>query len=368
MTCFDDQPGVFDRFVFSPATRVLWRGPAAVQLELGDDAVVLDGVAPDIVRRLADASDAAREDGAGEGMPASAFTADALRVLAGAGFVRSCGGTEIAPAAPAPRLGADLLALTARHGPPAGAILAARRRRSVSIEGSSRVAAHVGALLAAAGVGRVYFQASADAQLQQAIPGGLTPSDEGRRFAESAGDAVRRAAPDVDLTPLPMGEYPDLVLLASDGPTDPDRRDALHAARCVHLPVQLGLDGGSVGPLVVPGVTSCLSCADLARRDRDPAWPALSIQLTVTPRRGHGSDVVLATVLGAIAAQQALAHLDGTGTDAVANGSLEVRAWDWQVRRRTRPPHPECDCGAARAAKSPAACVPEAAGVTPLFG
>ena len=36
---------------------------------------------------------------------------------------------------------------------------------------------------------------------------------------------------------------------------------------------------GLVGPLVVPGVTSCLTCADLHRADRDSAWPAVAMQL-----------------------------------------------------------------------------------------
>ena len=31
--------------------------------------------------------------------------------------------------------------------------------------------------------------------------------------------------------------------------------------------------------LVIPGVTSCLGCADLHRTDRDAAWPVLAVQL-----------------------------------------------------------------------------------------
>jgi hypothetical protein len=265
------------------------------------------------------------------------------------GFVRPCGFTHPDPrdVPPAPRLAADLLALSARYGTQASAVLAARRARRVSVEGTSRVATAIAALLAAAGVGHVYLAASADVRLHQAMPGGLTPADEGRRFAESSGDAVRRAAPDVDLTALPMGEYPDLVVLAADRPLDPDRRDALHAARCAHLAVHLGVDGGSVGPLVVPGETSCLACADLHRRERDAAWPALAVQLTVGPRRGAGSDVVLASRLAGLGAQQALDYLDDSRADAVENGSLELRAGEWQVRRRSRHPHADCDCGAA---------------------
>ncbi|MGF6821619.1 hypothetical protein M2317_000505 [Microbacterium sp. ZKA21] len=47
----------------------------------------------------------------------------------------------------------------------------------------------------------------------------------------------------------------------------------------VHLPVAFDFGGVSVGPLVVPGETPCLSCRDGHERDRDPAWPLLHCQL-----------------------------------------------------------------------------------------
>ena len=41
--------------------------------------------------------------------------------------------------------------------------------------------------------------------------------------------------------------------------------------RIPHLPVRVRDGAGLVGPLVMPGVTSCLRCADLHRSDRDAA-------------------------------------------------------------------------------------------------
>ena len=49
-----------------------------------------------------------------------------------------------------------------------------------------------------------------------------------------------------------------------------------------HLPVRVRDGIGLVGPLVIPGVTSCLGCADLHRSDRDAAWPAIAAQLRDT--------------------------------------------------------------------------------------
>lgn len=46
-----------------------------------------------------------------------------------------------------------------------------------------------------------------------------------------------------------------------------------------HLPVSFERGRVTVGPLVLPGVTPCLSCRDGHERDRDPAWPRLHAQL-----------------------------------------------------------------------------------------
>ncbi len=71
----------------------------------------------------------------------------------------------------------------------------------------------------------------------------------------------------------------DLVVLADTLAADPRLLRDLHTAGVPHLPVRVRDGAGVVGPLVIPGRTSCLVCADLHRTDRDPAWPALAAQL-----------------------------------------------------------------------------------------
>lgn len=46
-----------------------------------------------------------------------------------------------------------------------------------------------------------------------------------------------------------------------------------------HLPVAFEPGATTVGPLVVPGLTPCLSCRDSHERDQDPSWPSLHAQL-----------------------------------------------------------------------------------------
>ena len=74
----------------------------------------------------------------------------------------------------------------------------------------------------------------------------------------------------------------DLVVLSDNLVADPRMLRDLHSQRVAHLAVRVRDGTGLVGPLVIPGVTSCLGCADLHRRDRDAAWPALAAQLRDT--------------------------------------------------------------------------------------
>lgn len=46
-----------------------------------------------------------------------------------------------------------------------------------------------------------------------------------------------------------------------------------------HVPVAFEPGGTTIGPLIVPGRTPCLSCIDAHERDRDPAWPSMHAQL-----------------------------------------------------------------------------------------
>ncbi len=334
--------------MLSPAARVLWRAPNTVQLELGTRRVIVDGVGVPVVRRLLGRSVDPAEGGTAEGGSVHSGpgdTTDLQRTLVEGGFLWPVASSQddLRRAPPAPRLASELAALSVRHGERAAEVLAVRRHSAVAIHGSGRVGAQLAGLLAAAGVGRVHALERSAVRLHQTAPGGLRPADEGSRYDEAAAAAVLRAAPEVDAAPPPLGDRPDLVVLAIDEPVDPDRRSALHARGCAHLAVSVGPDRGVVGPLVLPGLTSCLGCADLHRRDRDPAWDVLAVQLAHPHRAGAAAQVAVTAVVAGLAAMQALEFLDG-GSPAAVEGTLEFAPPDVRVRRRTWPPHPDCDC------------------------
>ncbi|WP_170977729.1 ThiF family adenylyltransferase, partial [Blastococcus sp. CCUG 61487] len=219
----------------------------------------------------------------------------------------------------------------------------ARRRSVVLVEGATRVGTPLAAVLAASGVGRVSVRDPAVVRAADTVVGGATPEDEGRPRALAAADAVRRASPLTDLRPLPAGIRPDLVVLARPwAASDPTSTDWSREG-IPHLVATVRGATGVVGPLVVPGVTSCLRCGDLHRRDADPRWPELAAQLTAGEPPPSGATVTC-LLTAATAAVQALAYLDGSAAPVTLEATLEIAPPDLVPRLRRWTAHPECGC------------------------
>lgn len=141
----------------------------------------------------------------------------------------------------------------------------------------------------------------------------------------------------------------DLVVLSDFLVADPRVVRELHAAGVPHLPVRVRDGAGLVGPLVIPGVTSCLDCADLHRSDRDAAWPAVAAQLRDTVGSADRATVLATAALALNQVDRVIRAVRG-GTDAspgapptldttlefdVNTGSLVARRWSR---------HPRCSC------------------------
>lgn len=143
----------------------------------------------------------------------------------------------------------------------------------------------------------------------------------------------------------------DLVVLADYQVADPRLLQELHHGGIAHLPVRVRDGAGLVGPLVIPGLTSCLHCADLHRTDRDAAWPAVATQL-----RGAVGSAGRATILAtaALALRQVdlvIRAVGHAGEDQPApaapptlNTTLELDADGYSIVARRWSRHPDCPC------------------------
>jgi len=142
----------------------------------------------------------------------------------------------------------------------------------------------------------------------------------------------------------------DLVVLTDYLVADPRLVRELHAERVPHLPVRVRDGTGVVGPLVLPGRTSCLGCADLHRRDRDASWPAVAAQLRDTVAHTDRATVLATVALALSQVEKVIAAVRGIAADRVLappptlNATLELDLATGAVLTRRWTRHPLCDC------------------------
>ena len=239
------------------------------------------------------------------------------------------------------RLAADVGSLSLVRG--GGGPPAARHRRSsrVVVLGAGRVGATVAGLLACAGVGAVDVVDDAVVRPEDTGVGGLALVDVGRSRGAAARARLRDAAPSTQDAALHRAQ---LVVLAPGRPGQLEASAAVVPPGVPHLVAEVRDTVGVVGPLVLPGRTSCLRCSELTRTDLDPGWPVLSAQLASPSRHRDACDGPLAVMVAAQAAMQVLHLVDGTTDPAALGGTLELALPDWRWRRRTWPVHPACGC------------------------
>ncbi|HVF04805.1 MAG TPA: ThiF family adenylyltransferase [Frankiaceae bacterium] len=365
------------RPVLKPALRRLWRGDAAVQLGIDPaHGVVLSGVDAtahavlglmDGTRDTDEVVAAATSRGVEEG--------EVRRLVGLLESAHALDDAAVAPqglaAAERERLDPDLAALSLLTPVPGGGARELDRRRAqrVLVVGAGRVGSLVAALLGAAGVGAVALRDELIASVADAVPGGLSPADDGKPRAVAAVAAAQRAgAASVTGSVRPPTAVDchaaDVAVLAVDWWLAPPPLvlDLFAGAGLPYVLAGVRETTGVVGPLVVPGETACPRCLDLHRADRDPQWPVVAAQLTTAARGGSPAcDVTLAAAVAALTAGQVLAHLSAGAEARCLGATLELRLPDWTLRRRTWRTHPACACTAAVAAERTAAAERRAA-------
>lgn len=286
----------------------VWRDRDTVQIGIDPRrAVALSGMAQAaVVLGLLDGSrdrgqviSAATEQGV-----SSEATERILTLLAAGGALDDFPASTLrdVPATSRARLAAELATTSLAHGDCDGGARSLARRRDVAvwIDGERRIGRAVARILAASGVVSVML-----------------------------GDIHDRR--------------PDLAVVV--GRQHPDRMNSLVANQIPHLAVLAGEAIGVVGPLVIPGRTSCLRCLDYIRASKDPAWPLILAQLATRRPDPPACDAVLTAAVAAQAAAQTLIAIDRSPSSAATvNGTLELVLPDWRWRRRTWPPHPACFC------------------------
>jgi bacteriocin biosynthesis cyclodehydratase domain-containing protein len=261
---------------------------------------------------------------------------DLLSGLTAKGLLR-----DAATAAPVPSrlLGEE----SARRSDPAG-----RANLAVAVHGDGRLAVASACLLATAGVGRVHVTAEGRVRPED-VGLGYRDDDVGRERRVAAADAVRRMDATVRTGRFNARRRPDLVLLTDAVVPDPALVGMLTADAVPYLVVHVRDGVGVVGPLVVPGLTGCLRCADLRRAQSDRCWPGIAAQLAGRPQL---ADLACTQATASFAAAQALEALrwsrSASTRPATWNATVEIDPVSATTHHRAWPPHPACPCRGVR--------------------
>lgn len=236
---------------------------------------------------------------------------------------------------------AGLWSLSARQGH--GETVARRRHSAIVLFGSGRLTVAMAVLLASAGVGQVRVEAGGTVA-DHDIGSGYTDADIGRSRSAAAADAIRRANPATVSRRLRDGRLPELAVLADAVVPPPELVRQLMHEKVPHLAVRVREGIGIVGPLVYPGRSSCLGCADLVRKSMDERWPIVAGQLA---GRTQPADLVTVQATAALAIGQVLRALGrADGVPPGWNTTMEIDPYEHTIYHRPWPPHPACSCGA----------------------
>ncbi|WP_037321256.1 hypothetical protein [Amycolatopsis orientalis] len=323
-----------------PGLDVLERGNGDIQIGLDPaHAVVIAGVATEVAEALRglDGKRAADDIVLAQSEHDEQLR-DLMTDLTARGLLTDAGEP---PRNPRPRPETGLWSLRTRHHQ--AAMTTRRKRAAVAIHGDGRLAVAIAVLLANAGIGHIDIRASGTV-LERDLGSGYTEAEIGMPRREAIAQVVHRTGTDTSTTRLYADRRPELALLTDAVVPAPELVDELVRDGISHLPVRVRDGVGIVGPLVVPGRSSCLRCADLHRSALDGSWPRVASQLAGRVQR---PDLGAVQACAALASAQALRLLSPNDKAPPAwNATLEIDFFDGAIRHRDWPPHTACGCGA----------------------
>ncbi|MGW6660164.1 hypothetical protein [Rhodococcus sp. NPDC055024] len=137
-----------------------------------------------------------------------------------------------------------------------------------------------------------------------------------------------------------------LVVLADDVVTDPRLVSDLVRCGLPHLSVRIRDGNGVVGPLVLPGQSSCLRCADIIRSELDPHWLHLSAQLLGSAGHAESAMIHASVALALAEIDAALGVVDRRGASSAASlsSTLEIALRPYRITTRRWPRQISCSC------------------------
>ncbi|WP_372697946.1 TOMM precursor leader peptide-binding protein [Arthrobacter sp. JSM 101049] len=249
------------------------------------------------------------------------------------------------PGALGATLAPDVTAFSSAYSTSAGQLVRNRSRSTARIWGLGRCGQAIAALLAASGIGALYLHDDLPVQAGDIGAGPLRIADLGKARTVAVAHRLGQQWPRTRLArwePAPddsgLGAQVSIVTACD---TLPERvADHLAATRIPHLPVLFGPSWARIGPLVIPGLTTCLDCADT-----DDVRSADLPRTAGSPRSGSSTaELAMSATAAGLATMQVMMLLDGVNVPSTADAVLTVDLSTGGVHRIPVEPHPGCTC------------------------
>lgn len=198
---------------------------------------------------------------------------------------------------------------------------------------------------------RHHLAAEARAQARVAIHGRGPLADAVRIALRHSGiGRVTMAAPPSSSARIgrAASSTTDLVILAHMWHPDSFDDAGCLALDLPHLPIAAWGPHGVVGPLVIPGRTACLRCAQLYARDRDQAFPTLQMQRNHARPDPPPVDAALALAVAAMTTVTVTGWVESLAGAAPTGRRMHIRLPGGVVDYEDLQRHPLCGCGWAQ--------------------
>lgn len=190
-------------------------------------------------------------------------------------------------------------------------VMQQRAKTQIFVSELSRAGLVVSQTLAAAGIGKIFSSDAKHVNQSDTQLLGHPQSALGVTRYSSAKQVIRTESKLELHTRLTDSVYEttNFAILIDHEVISPQSYQTWLSRDVPHLSILFGEKGVRVSPVVVPGQSACLGCAEVEKINLDPSWISIAPQLAANPRNLADTQSLL--FAAAIAARAALAFCDG---------------------------------------------------------
>ena len=189
-----------------------------------------------------------------------------------------------------------------------GEVLARRRASRVFIESIGRVGLTITRGLESSFIGTMLTLDNSSVATSDIGPLGFETEDRGRPRVAAAKRAIQGLNLEQHSRLSRSMDTVDIAILIATDVVSPDSYAQWMRREIPHVSILFDESGVQVSPVVVPGITPCLACAEIARIEQQPDWVSIAPQLAQLDRTLEDSAMLF--FAASIALNQTLNLLD----------------------------------------------------------